>query len=125
MYNNILQIDPFTNRVELSCGQVFQIIAFSLTIAPLRLLCVMVIILFGWVLARIGLLGTTDEELTNCPLMGWRKKLQRLLYALGEAISFCTGLHNVTTVGEPVRIRKHIKINLIPWESFSMAINRF
>ena len=88
--------------MDLTICQVIQIILFSLTLAPLRSLCIIIILILGWILARVGLLGKNDEELMSRPLTGWRKKLQNLLYVLGRAICFCMGIHRVKYVGEQV-----------------------
>ena len=57
-----------------------------------------------WLLARIGLLCINDETLKTVPHSGWRKSLQQMLYGIGKAVVFCCGFHNVSIVGEKVRI---------------------
>ena len=66
------------------------------------MLCIVILLLLMWVVARIGILLTNGEELMTSPLTGWRKSMQHLLYGIGQALCFCMGFHKITKVGEQV-----------------------
>ena len=90
--------------MNVSKCQMLQIVLMSVTIAPIRVLCCIILLLLMWLLARIGLLCINDETLKTVPHSGWRKSLQQMLYGIGKAVVFCCGFHNVSIVGEKVRI---------------------
>lgn len=94
------EVDPFTNHVNVSKCQMLQIVLMSVTIAPIRVLCCIILLLLMWLLARVGLLCINDETLKTVPHSGWRKSLQQMLYGIGKAVVFCCGFHNVSIVGE-------------------------
>ena len=104
LYLYSFQIDPFTNKVVLSKCQMLQIFICSITIAPIRLLFTVLILLFMWFLVRIGLLCLSDEKLKTKPHTGWRKGIQKMLYGLGKVVCFFCGFYDITIVGERVSI---------------------
>ena len=117
IYLYSFQIDPFTNKVVLSKCQMLQICICSITIAPIRLLFTVLILLFMWFLVRIGLLCLSDEKLKTKPHTGWRKGIQKMLYGLGKVVCFCCGFYDITIVGERVSslfLSKH-QYNVIFW----------
>ena len=85
----------------------------SVTIAPIRVLCCVILLLLMWLFARIGLLGINDETLKTVPHTGWRKSIQNMLYGIGKAVVFCVGFHNVKIIGEQVRKQKKINCRMI------------
>ena len=104
LYLYSFQIDPFTNKVVLSKCQMLQICICSMTIAPIRLLFTVLVLLFMWFLVRIGLLCLSDEKLKTKPHIGWRKGIQKMLYGLGKVVCFFCGFYDITIVGERVSI---------------------
>ena len=86
----------------------------SVTIAPIRVSCCVILLLLMWLFARIGLLGINDETLKTVPHTGWRKSIQNMLYGIGKAVVFCVGFHNVKIIGEQVRKQKfHFRMILL------------
>ena len=95
------QIDPFSNRLDISTTQKIQIVVCSFTLAPLRVLCMLILGIIMWIITTIGVVGISDEELNERPVTGWRRKLRFAGDDLGKFICFCMGL-SVTKVGHKV-----------------------
>ena len=55
-----------------------------------------------WVIARVGVIGISDDDLNSRPFTGWRRKLGTLVCEMGRLICFFMGLW-VTRVGNKVR----------------------
>ena len=81
----------------------FQMVLMSLTLAPIRIVCLFVLIGLAGILSWIGLIGISDSELSTKPFTGWRRRLQKLLYKVGRWGFFCIGVHRLKVIGERVR----------------------
>ncbi len=76
----------------------------SLTIAPIRLVCVILLLVFAGFLSWIGVVGVSESDLTTKPLEGWRRKLQKVVPMVVRSIFFCIGIHRIKVSGKRVRI---------------------
>ena len=102
----ISEIDPFTNKLSWSVSDVIKVSILSLTLAPLRLICILLIVIFTWIVSKITLMGITFEESTSTPFTGWRKNLQWLVHKTMRAIAFCMGIHRIKVKGEQVSLKR-------------------
>lgn len=50
-----------------------QTALLTVTVLPLRVLAIAVLLVLAWVLAFIGLIGVSEEDLRTKPMTGWRK----------------------------------------------------
>ncbi|KAL8622111.1 hypothetical protein ACOMHN_056596 [Nucella lapillus] len=71
----------------------------SLTIAPLRLLLSILIVLMLWPLAAIGSACSSPEE-RNKPLKGWKKGYSKVLRFFLRTVFFICGFHWVKVLGK-------------------------
>ncbi|CAG5126640.1 unnamed protein product, partial [Candidula unifasciata] len=71
----------------------------SLTVAPLRLLLVLILTFLTWSLAVVGLACRPEADQSK-PLSGWRKCLRKPFIILWRAIYFVMGFYYVKTKGE-------------------------
>jgi uncharacterized membrane protein YuzA (DUF378 family) len=78
----------------------------SLTVAPVRMLALLLLIALAGTLSWIGLVGISELDLVTQPLTGWRRRLQKFVYRLGRWGFFCIGIHKLTITGERVRCYK-------------------
>ena len=87
-------------------SDVIKVSILSLTLAPLRLICILLIVIFTWIVSKITLMGITFEESTSTPFTGWRKNLQWLVHKTMRAIAFCMGIHRIKVKGEQVSLKR-------------------
>jgi len=115
--NNEENVNPFKHRLHLNWCQNMQIALMSVTIAPIRMLLIVICkksfvqnkthallaLLWANLLSRIGMLGLSGEELEAQPLESWRKVLQKVVRYHIRAVFFFMGIHWVKTKGQLVR----------------------
>jgi hypothetical protein len=75
----------------------------SLTVAPIRGLCLMVMFVLASILSFIGMIGVTESDLETRPLVGWRRHLQGFVMRICRAGFFCMGVHKINVIGKLVR----------------------
>ena len=90
----------FTHHFKPSTVQVLQIIACSFTLAPIRIIIVLIIFIIAYIVTAIGYIGLADEDLKSAPLVGWRASVQEALCRLVRATFFVIGIHSITVIGE-------------------------
>ena len=100
------EIDPFTNKLSWSMQDVIKVFILSLTLAPLRLICIIFLLFCIWITCKIALLGLSFEETTAKPFTGWRQNLNWLVHKLLRAVVFCMGIHWISVKGEQVSSNK-------------------
>ena len=76
----------------------------SLTIAPIRLVCVILLLGLAGFLSWIGVVGVSEKDLTTKPLVGWRGKLQKFILKVVRGVFFCMGIHRIEVTGKKVKI---------------------
>ena len=76
----------------------------SLTIAPIRLVCVILLLGLAGFLSWIGVVGVSETDLTTKPLVGWRGKLQKFVLKIVRSIFFCMGIHRIEVIGKKVKL---------------------
>lgn len=91
--------NPFFYRLQFSTLDIIKIVVMSITIAPLRLLLAILIVLMLWPLAAIGSCCTSAEEKKK-PLRGWKKVYSRVLRFFLRAVFFICGFHWVKVKGK-------------------------
>ena len=77
----------------------------SLTVAPIRFVILILMIILAGLLSWIGMIGVSESDLASKPLTGWRRWLQKFLYRMGRWAFFCIGVHKLTVTGEKVRFK--------------------
>lgn len=73
-------LNPFVHRLELDTTYDKLKTAFlTVALLPFRLAAITALVIMAWLLACLGLLGLSEEDLRRAPLTGWRRTYQ--LYA--------------------------------------------
>ena len=75
----------------------------SLTLAPLRLLVILVLLSFSWLCSQIGRFGISAKECEENPFVSWRQKVQKLLLKTFRLIFFFMGFHKINVIGHQVK----------------------
>ncbi|XP_076448987.1 lysophosphatidylcholine acyltransferase 2-like isoform X2 [Babylonia areolata] len=91
--------NPFVHRLQFSTLDIIKIVVMSITLAPLRLLLAILIILMVWPLAAIGNFCTCAEDKEK-PLRGWKRGYSKVLRFFLRAVFFVCGFHWVKVQGK-------------------------
>jgi lysophosphatidylcholine acyltransferase/lyso-PAF acetyltransferase len=51
----------------------FQTAIFTVLILPFRVMAIMLLLIMAWILACVGLMGLSEQELRQRPITGWRR----------------------------------------------------
>ncbi|XP_035678837.1 lysophosphatidylcholine acyltransferase 2-like isoform X1 [Branchiostoma floridae] len=89
--------NPFIHDLRLSTLDKIQIAVGSVTIAPIRFLFLLLLLLLSWLIATIATMGMD----TSKPMTGWRKFCKRILVIMGRTMYFFMGFHNIEIRGKP------------------------
>ncbi|XP_078067034.1 lysophosphatidylcholine acyltransferase 2 [Mustelus asterias] len=92
-------LNPFIYHIELSITDKLKIALASVTLVPLRLLCMFFIALVAWPCAFVGRMCCplcTSQE----PIPNWKRRISRfVLKSLGRAFFFCVGFIQIKVKG--------------------------
>ncbi|XP_041454357.1 lysophosphatidylcholine acyltransferase 2-like [Lytechinus variegatus] len=91
--------NPFVHVLKMNVWDYVRIAIMSITIAPIRLLAFIILLLPAWVVCAIAVAGMTREE-RDQPLTGWRKALRAPILAIARCQMFCLGFHSVKVTGQ-------------------------
>jgi hypothetical protein len=105
------EVDPFHHRLSIGLCGILKIFLLSLTLAPLRLMCIIILLAFGSLVAKIGLLGVSDADSQKRPFGGWRRILQIVVMKIARAMFFCMGFHKIVISGKQVRFSFNYRSN--------------
>ncbi|XP_078688123.1 lysophosphatidylcholine acyltransferase 2-like isoform X2 [Branchiostoma floridae x Branchiostoma belcheri] len=89
--------NPFIHDLRLSTWDKIQIAVGSVTIAPIRFLFLLLLLVLSWLIAIIATAGMD----TSKPMTGWRKFCKRVLALMGRIMFFFMGFHNIKIRGKP------------------------
>ncbi|XP_034191322.2 lysophosphatidylcholine acyltransferase isoform X2 [Osmia lignaria lignaria] len=78
-------LNPFVHRLELDTTYDKLKTAFlTVALLPFRLAAITALVIMAWLLACLGLLGLSEEDLRRAPLTGWRRKIVPWLCFFGR-----------------------------------------
>ncbi|XP_076620755.1 lysophosphatidylcholine acyltransferase isoform X2 [Colletes latitarsis] len=78
-------LNPFVHRLELDTTYDKLKTAFlTVALLPFRLAAITTLVIMAWLLACLGLLGLSEEDLRRAPLKGWRRKIVPWLCFMGR-----------------------------------------
>ncbi|XP_066290318.1 lysophosphatidylcholine acyltransferase 2-like isoform X2 [Branchiostoma lanceolatum] len=89
--------NPFVHDLRLSTLDKIQIAVGSVTIAPIRFLFLLILLLLSWLIAIIATMGMDASK----PMAGWRKFCKRMLVIMGRTMYFFMGFHYIKIRGKP------------------------
>ncbi|XP_071813429.1 lysophosphatidylcholine acyltransferase 2-like isoform X1 [Apostichopus japonicus] len=112
--------NPFSHRLHLNVFDKIRIVVMSLTIAPIRLLLVMLLLFPSWIIVMVALAG--KNPLDQIPISGWRRSLKHILTLLGRLQFFILGFHYVTIKGQRATFAEAPILCFAPHTSFFDAI---
>ncbi|XP_019629196.1 PREDICTED: lysophosphatidylcholine acyltransferase 2-like [Branchiostoma belcheri] len=89
--------NPFIHDLRLSTWDKIQIAVGSVTIAPIRFLFLLLLLVLSWLIAIIATAGMD----TSKPMTGWSRFCKRVLALMGRIMFFFMGFHNIKIRGKP------------------------
>lgn len=110
----------YFQSIEISSNQInfFKIAVNAVLLAPIRLLCISLLVSVSVGLACIITAGYTHEELKAKPLSGWRRYGVYVLRFFGRSIAFCFGFHKIKKNGVRASIEEAPIFVAAPHSSF-------
>ncbi|KAL6055620.1 Lysophosphatidylcholine acyltransferase 1 [Balamuthia mandrillaris] len=113
--------NPFDNNTsQLTYYEIFKLATFGLVVAPLRFLIALVTLVLATLLAKIALVGLSQEELYAKPLTPWRKRFIDSYYYLGRFMLLVLGFWWINVKGKPdpkakIVVSNHVSFADIPF----------
>ncbi|XP_071959020.1 lysophosphatidylcholine acyltransferase 2-like isoform X2 [Antedon mediterranea] len=114
--------NPFVHELNLTTTDKIRIALMSVTVAPIRLLLVLVLILVDCLLANIAIAGLTQQQLESEPLKGWRRSLLNFAKYLYRGAFLASGYHWVKVKGQKLSVHEAPILVVGPHSSFVDAI---
>ncbi|XP_024083513.1 lysophosphatidylcholine acyltransferase 1 isoform X2 [Cimex lectularius] len=93
----------------------------TVMILPTRLVMIVALCVFAWLLAVVGLLGLPEDEIVVKPFTGWRRKLKRILANIMCLACACGGMSIVVKGKQADRSEAPILV-IAPHSSFLDAV---
>ncbi|XP_059143736.1 lysophosphatidylcholine acyltransferase 2-like [Physella acuta] len=113
--------NPFVHELKLSLLDKIQVAVMSVTIAPIRLLLVIILLLLAWPVAALAVAFRSEEDKLK-PITGWRLLLRPVVLFLCRGVFFVGGLYWVKTKGKQVSSKDAPILLLAPHSSFLDAL---
>ncbi|XP_067905577.1 lysophosphatidylcholine acyltransferase 2 isoform X1 [Heterodontus francisci] len=115
-------LNPFIYHIELSVADKLKIVLASVTLVPLRLLCIFFIALVAWPCAFLGRMCCpicANQE----PIPNWKRRVSRVvLKSLGRAFYFCMGFMKIKVKGKKADASEAPILVVAPHSSFFDAV---
>ncbi|XP_038662674.1 lysophosphatidylcholine acyltransferase 2 isoform X1 [Scyliorhinus canicula] len=115
-------INPFIYHIELSVTDKLKIALASVTLVPLRLLCIFFIALVAWPCAFLGRM-CCPVCITQEPVPNWKRHVSRfVLRTLGRAFFFCVGFIQIKVTGKKATVAEAPILVVAPHSTFFDAV---
>ncbi|KAK3930099.1 Lysophosphatidylcholine acyltransferase [Frankliniella fusca] len=116
-------LNPFVHRLEFaSTYDKIKTLLFTVTVLPLRVMAIAVLLVLAWLLACIGLIGVSEEDLRTKPMTGWRKDTKSVLCLLMRGLFAAGGFHRVHIKGRQAAPKEAPVLALAPHSSYFDAL---
>ncbi|CAL7935189.1 unnamed protein product [Xylocopa violacea] len=104
-------LNPFVHRLELDTTYDKLKTAFlTVALLPFRLAAITALVIMAWLLACVGLLGLSEEDLRRAPLTGWRRKIVPWLCFMGRLTYQAGGMRIVVRGRQATRAEAPILV---------------
>ncbi|XP_006616376.1 lysophosphatidylcholine acyltransferase isoform X2 [Apis dorsata] len=104
-------LNPFVHRLELDTTYDKLKTAFlTVALLPFRLAAITALVIMAWLLACLGLLGLSEEDLRRAPLTGWRRKIVPWLCFMGRLTYQAGGMRIVVRGRQATRAEAPILV---------------
>lgn len=114
-------VNPFVHNIHLSTYDRIKVYILTVVLMPLRLVIVFVCLLIAYLLAYIGTIGLSQEDLNQKPMKGWRRQLRTVICWWMQNMFFNIGFYRVTIKGVRASEKEAPILALAPHSSFHDA----
>jgi len=91
--------NPFIHKLHLGALQKLKICVLGAVLLPLRVIFILLSLSLATAIARIGLIGISDEELAAAPFTGWRLYIRHAIAVILRVMFAFCGFWPVKVVG--------------------------
>jgi len=91
--------NPFVHKLHLGPVQKLKICVLGLILLPLRIIFILISLSLATAIARIGLLGVSDEQLASAPFTGWRLYIRHAICVILRVMFAFCGFWPVNIIG--------------------------
>jgi len=92
--------NPFVHKLHLGAVQKLKICVLGLFLLPLRIVFILISLTLATAIARIGLLGISDEQLAAAPFTGWRLYIRHAICVILRVMFAFCGFWPVKVIGK-------------------------
>ncbi|XP_051884610.1 lysophosphatidylcholine acyltransferase 2 [Pristis pectinata] len=115
-------LNPFVYRIQLSVADKLRIALASITLVPLRIVCIFILAIVAWPCSLFGrfchpICGNQE------PIPNWKRRVsQALLKVLGRAFYFCVGFIQIKVKGKRAKATEAPILVVAPHSSYFDAV---
>ncbi|BFZ13456.1 hypothetical protein BsWGS_16495 [Bradybaena similaris] len=113
--------NPFVHELKLNFLDKLQVAIMSVTVAPIRLILVVLFLLMVWPLAALAVAFRSEEDKLK-PVTGWRLLLRPVVLFLCRTVFFAGGFYWVTMKGKQASSKEAPILLVAPHSSFFDAL---
>lgn len=114
------KVNPFIHDFQLAVKDKIQIFIMSFTIAPIRLVLILILLIVAWIIAFFSTMGMDISS--KKPVKSWRRFLFQIVTIVGRVQFFCMGFLWVVVKGERASTNDARVIVAAPHASFFDAL---
>jgi len=92
--------NPFVHKLHLGAVQKLKICVLGLFLLPLRIVIILISLTLATAIARIGLVGISDEQLAATPFTGWRLYIRHAIWVILRVMFAFCGFWPVKVIGK-------------------------
>ncbi|XP_046440192.1 lysophosphatidylcholine acyltransferase-like isoform X2 [Daphnia pulex] len=110
-------VNPFVHNIDMSAYDKIKVYILTVILLPLRLVAVFACLLIAYLLACIGTIGLSQEDLIHKPMTGWRRSLSKLITATSRFCFRSCG-YRVRVIGQQATAKEAPILIFSPHSSF-------
>jgi len=114
--------NPFVHKLHLGPVQKLKICVLGLILLPLRIIFILISLSLATAIARIGLLGVSDEQLASAPFTGWRLYIRHAICVILRVMFAFCGFWPVNIIGEQAPSKAAPILCVAPHSTFFDAL---
>lgn len=113
-------VNPFEHTVEFTSLRKIQVVLMSVTIAPVRFLCMLLVVVLAYLVAFISTIGLELE--VKHPVRRWRRLSILILQPIMRVLFFFMGVLWIEQKGKPAKLEEAFIYVLAPHSTFYDAV---
>ncbi|XP_039599181.1 lysophosphatidylcholine acyltransferase 2-like, partial [Polypterus senegalus] len=110
-------LNPFLHELHLTAGETFKLVLLGLVLVPVRVLCMVVLLLLAWPFAAFATLRL-PTKLSAEPMKGWRRCLSYVAVSVAGRIFFYIMGFRIIIKGTRVSSKEAPILAVAPHSSF-------